>query len=648
MPENADQPNAPALSRRHMLIVGTTGLATGLAGCGGQEATDDSGSTGDGNGGGNGNGNGNGNDTEAGNDTAGNDSDGGNETNPDQFESTSLAMTQELAYVTNQTLPVLPVMEKLAQSFQATDDWNVPPADDERMQVYWPTSWLPRTGDWTLKEDAEDDRLTLSQWAVPADSQYNPWNGTNDGEARRTLFDRFMRYNVSTREYHPYLISDWTMDGTTVTLQVREGQTWHNGDPVTGTDVANQLKLDLYNSGGAGGIGPYVLPDGDLNAVPDRVQGADETTAEITLDREINEDILLSLLAPTQLRAYDGTYGEFVQALDDAESEDERSTALGELTDFTDPEPVGNGPFQWEDADSQRTLVTKYEDHPDAGNINFPEVEYLYKPENSGRWNSLKNGETDGSATLFMPQNQTSQLPDHMQTALVSRHWGMGIVFNHDQEPVDDVRVRKAIAHVINRDDAAKNSGAGTGSKVAVTYPSGLTGEFDDQIEGHWLEGVVDQFETYGRAEQQTDRAAELLQEAGYERQDGTWQMDGEPLELPIKGPAGFSDWVSGVETIVSQLQEFGIESEPVMQDSATYWGGDYSEGNFKLALQGWASYDHTHPYFHFDWIFQSGDATDSWNVPSEFEAPVLHDDLRDSETIAPGDYISELATPEE
>ncbi|ELZ22671.1 family 5 extracellular solute-binding protein [Halosimplex carlsbadense 2-9-1] len=635
--QNHGSNGTPMSRRRMMQLLGVTGAATGLAGCGGQSAVETD-TQGDG-----------GSDGSDGSDGG----DGGSGTpestaTPEGFDSTSMATIQELAYVTNQTLPVLPIMEKLAQSFQATDDWNVPSADSEKMQVYWPTSWLPRTGDWTLKEGADDERLTLAQWAVPADSQYNVWNGTNDGEARRMIFDRFMRYNVATREYHPYVISDWSVDESTLTLSVREGQTWHDGEPVTGTDVANHIKLDLYNSAGGGGIGPYVLPEGDMNAVPDRVQATGDKTVEVTLEQPVNEDILLSLLAPTRLRAYDEVYGEYVTALDEAESEEERSSALGELTEFTDAEPIGNGPFQWEDADSQRTLVSKYEDHPDADNINFSEAEYLYKPQNSGRWSSLINGETDGSATLFMPQNQTRRLPDHMQTALVSRHWGMGIVFNHDKEPVNDVRVRKAVANVINREDAAGNSAAGTGSKVAVTYPSGLTGEFNDQIEGHWLDGVADEFDTYGRAEKRTERAAELLRDAGYEKQNGTWQKDGEALSLPIKGPAGFSDWVSGVQTIVSHLQDFGIESEPIMQDSATYWGGDYVEGDFKLALQGWASYDHTHPYFHFDWIYRSGDATDYWNVPTEYEAPILHEDLRDSETIAPDGYISDLATPQE
>ena len=622
--DHTDRERRSAMSRRRFVTAaGAAGIA-GLAGCGGQQAveseTDEADTSGDGTA------------TETATAT------------PVEASSEAQRKIQELAYITNQTLPVLPVMEKLAQSFQSTDDWNVPDAGSTPTQLYWPTEWLPREGEWMAEEDSDDERLTFAQWAVPQDSQYNPWNGQNFAEGRRMLFDRFMKFNLANQEYSGYAIQDWSVEEDMVTLTLREGMTWHNGDDVTATDVANQIKLDIYNGGS---LGSFVAPD-DMGAVSDRVVASDEPTVEFPLAEPATETILLAYLQPKYLAAHEGTYGEFVTALDEASNEDERAQALNDLTEDTTPEPVGCGPFQFEDADSQRTLLSKFEDHPDADNVNYSEVEYLYKPQNQGRWNSLINNETDGSATLFMPQNRLNQLPDSMQVSLIPRHWGMGLVFNFEEEPVDDVRVRKAIAHVVNRDNAAQNSGAGTESKIPVTYPSGLTGEFNNQIESGWLEGVAGEFDTYGRGESQTDEAASLLQEAGYERQNGTWQRDGEPLELPIKGPSGFSDWVTGVETIVSNLQDFGIEAESVMLDNSTYWGSDYANGNFVVGLQGWASYNQSYPYFHFDWIFNSWDSQNAWNLPSDFESPVLHDQERDGDAVTPVDLVSELSTANE
>jgi peptide/nickel transport system substrate-binding protein len=450
-----------------------------------------------------------------------------------------------------------------------------------------------------------------------------------------------MRYNLSTQEYHGYVVSDWTIEGKTVTLTVREDQQWHDGTAVTATDVANQIKLDIYNGGS---LGQFVAPE-DEGTVPDRVVATDERTVELTLVEEANKDIVLPYLQPKYLAAHPGTYGDLVEKFDEAGSQEERSRVLNELTGMAVPDPVGSGPFTFEDADSQRTLVTKFGDHFDADNINFDEAEYLYKPSNQSRWNGLIGEETDGSATLFMPNNKLNQLPDSVQVSLIPRHWGLGIVFNHDRAPVDDVRVRKAVAHVINRKAVAGNSGAGTNSKIPVTYPTGLTSEFSGQVEGTWLEGVTDQFQTYGRDTAQTDEAASLLQDAGYQKQGGTWKKDGEALRIPIKGPAGFSDWVAGAETVVSQLRQFGIESEAAMKDTSTYWGKDYPNANFVAALQGWANYNQTFPYFHQRWLFDSTDANEYWQVPDEMEAPVLHEDYRDGETVEPAQLVSELST---
>lgn len=610
----------PFSRRRFVQAIGATGFTAGLAGCGGRQATQTT--TSQGNGGG-----------------------GDNSTpKPVEVNSESLKVIQELAYVTNQTLPVLPLQEKLAQSFQTTDDWSVPSKDSEKIQTYWPTDWLPRTGDWTAKNGSDDDRLTVAQWAVPKDSQYNPWNGKNFAEPRRMLFDRFMRYNLANQKYTGYLITDWKLDGKTFTLTVREGQKWHDDTPVTATDVVNQIKLDVYNGGD---LGQFVAPE-DKGKVADRVTAPDKSTVELTLAEEVNEDILLAYLQPKYLVAHEETYGEFVTRLDEAGSSDERSSILGELTSKTVPEPVGCGPFKFEDADTQRTLLSKFEGHPDADNINFPESEFLYKPSNQSRWNSLINEETDGSATLFVPKNKLNQLPDSVQTSLIPRHWGLGLVFNQKRDPVSDPNVRKAIAHVVNREDVAANSGAGTNSKIAVTYPSGLTSEFSNQVKGTWLKGVENEFETYGRGASQTEKAASLLEKSGYKKEGGTWKKNGKALRIPVKGPAGFSDWVAGAQTVVSQLQQFGIKAEAVMKDTSTYWGKDYPNADFVVGLQGWASYDQSYPYFHYKFLYDSTDSKEYWNVPSEVTAPVLHKDVRNGETVKPASLVSKLSTTKE
>lgn len=62
-------------------------------------------------------------------------------------ESTINEITVEQAWVTNQDLPMIPVMEKLEQTFLTdSDEWDIPKPDADVAQVQWANTWLPRLG----------------------------------------------------------------------------------------------------------------------------------------------------------------------------------------------------------------------------------------------------------------------------------------------------------------------------------------------------------------------------------------------------------------------------------------------------------------------------------------------------------------------
>lgn len=486
-----------------------------------------------------------------------------------------------------------------------------------------------------------DDALTLAQWAVPSDSQYNPYNGKNYAEPRRMLFDRLMMYNLAKGEFQPYALSEWQTNvsesETTLSMTVREGMTWHDGSPVTADDLVTQLKLDMYTGSS---LADYV------ERIDDAIEKTGKRSATLTLT-PVNERIVLSLVQPTRLAAKADVYGKFLTNLQDADGEEAKNQALSDLTGFTVSDPIGNGPFQFENADSQRTLLTKFDDSPWADNINFPEAEYLYMPSNQKRWNALINDRTDGSATLFMPQNKLQQLDSAVRVAKIPRHWGLGVIFNHAREPWNDPTVRRALTYVIDRKLVAKNSGAGTDTKIPVDIPSGLTGNFSGKVTGKWLspdsEGAPEQFDRYGT---DTEKAASLLEKAGYSKEGGTWvDSNGAPLEAPLKAPAGFSDWVAAARTMVSQLDSFGIKAQLLTKDTSTYWGQDYPNSDFDLALNGWASYDHTYPYFHFQTIWTGDDARNVWNVPKTVTVPPFDDPSGEPREVNPNKLVEQLST---
>lgn len=457
-----------------------------------------------------------------------------------------------------------------------------------------------------------DDTLTLAQWDVPSNCQYNPYNPSKYPVTQRMLFDRFMRYNLKTDKYHGYAVSKWSINGQTVTLTARNGLTWHDGSSVTAKDLVAQLKLDMYTGGS---LAQYV---GDIAS---DVHTTGKRTVQIDLSQKVNKNILLQILQPKRLAAKSGIFMKYVNKFDSASSSSGRTKVQSTLSKMKLSKPVGNGPFKFDSANSNRTLLTKYDKHPDAGKINFPKVEYKYLSTNQKRWEALINNETDGSATLFVPKNVLNKLPKTTEVARIPRDYGMGVLFqfSNTKYKFSDFRVRAALMYALDRSSIASNSGAGTNTKVPVNIPCGLTGNFS----GKPKQRLGSDASVFNKYSTDTSKAASLLKNAGFSKSGGTWKTpSGDTFAPTLKCPSGFTDWVAACKTIVSQLKTFGIKARLVTKSNSTYWGQDYVNGNWDLAVQGWASYSHSYPWFHFNWLFNSKDAKKYWNVPKTVNVP--------------------------
>lgn len=56
------------------------------------------------------------------------------------------SIVREQAWVANQDLPMLPIMEKQEQTWLTTDDWEMPSEDKDVFGIQYAPSWLPRQG----------------------------------------------------------------------------------------------------------------------------------------------------------------------------------------------------------------------------------------------------------------------------------------------------------------------------------------------------------------------------------------------------------------------------------------------------------------------------------------------------------------------
>ena len=471
-----------------------------------------------------------------------------------------------------------------------------------------------------------DQSLTIPGRYVPTELRWNPYAPSNYAEqGGYMVFDPFLRNNRSTGELIPYLFQEWSIDGTTLTINLREGDTWHNGEPVTAEDIVTKFTIDS--------IFGYPVAD-YLNGVT----AVDETTVEYEMADSYQEQVIMTILSQSWLNTPTSEYGQFVERYSDDLSEEELTTLQGDIQDHEIEEPVGSGPFQFESANQQVLTLSKYEDHPSADQINFPYYEVQYSASNQQQWAAMKNlTGLDATTTTIFPSRIRETLPDAVRQFLIPAYNGYSMAFNHNDEDFGRRNVRRAVANVIDQGAIGELSDI---TKTAVEVPAGV-GSFHTDTWRQHLGDEADSFSSYT----DTDRAAELLRQEGYSKEGGTWMKpNGDPFEFEIPVPGGWSDHVTLTNVVAQQLSDFGIEATNTNVENTTFFGQYWGPTDFKMCPWFWNNSGQTAPFFIQSWLLNS-DTVTNLGFPEEPPVPPLGD--RDGET-SPFDTtgkLQELAT---
>src|SRR5690606_10565538 len=160
---------------------------------------------------------------------------------------------------------------------------------------------------------------------------------------------------------------------------------------------------------------------------------------------------------------------------------------------------------------------------------------------------SLETGEIHIS---MVPAADAELFMDHPDFEVVSypaQGVGLALWFNTEREPLDDLRVRQALAHAVDRQGIIDAALDGHGSPAHGPLPP--------SIWGYW-EGVEDiGYDT------DLSRAAALLDEAGWTLGDGQEfrSKDGKTLSLTLYISSN-EEWIRAAELLQAQLRQLGVE----------------------------------------------------------------------------------------
>lgn len=343
---------------------------------------------------------------------------------------------------------------------------------------------------------------------------------------------------------HPYLAKswEWSDDGLSLTLKLEENAKFHDGQPLTSEDVGfSLLTIKQYH------------PFSTLFAPVEAVDTPDAHTAIIRLSQP-HPALLLALSTQLAPIIPKHVYGDGQEL----------------PTHPANSAPVGSGPFKLaEFRPGEQITLERFDDFFIEGRPYLDRIIIRLVPDPASLLLTAESGEAD-----FVPFIADSQAIKRLQGidrfAVTDKGYeGIGAInwlaFNTVKAPLDDVRVRQAIAYATDREfiTQALHRGVSKPQRSPIIESSPF---FNPEIPAY---------------DTDLDKANALLDEAGHAR-----GADGTRFKVTVDYlPGGGEQSQNIAEYLRSQLPKIGVGVEVRASPDFPTWAQRIAGGDFDLTL---------------------------------------------------------------
>ena len=302
-------------------------------------------------------------------------------------------------------------------------------------------------GDTTTTE-AEAEPLHL-EWALnqSPDTLFAPTTFGTPGPSgiMGLIYDNLLVY-TGDNELAESLATSWSAEGpTTYRYTVRDDAVFSDGSPLTVEDVVFTFEMQM---------------DPDLAS---KELFLFENIDSVTAD---GQDVVIELKSPdSSFKFLPAHLGAYIVKKDHVEPN---------YDSYGTPEtlPIGSGPYMVEEfvPDSHVSLVRNphyWGDPPAFDTIRFPVI-----PDDQTRLLAMQSGEIDG--TFFVPSGGLEQWEEAAQIVRATAFIFRGLTIDMEDDPFDDIHVRRALYHATDREGIVAGLFPGTAIPATTLDPSAM------------------------------------------------------------------------------------------------------------------------------------------------------------------------------
>ena len=316
----------------------------------------------------------------------------------------------------------------------------------------------------------------------------------SDGESLRVItqiFETLVALKPGTTEPEPGLAESWEADetGKVWTFKIRQGVTFHDGEPLDAEAVCFNFDRWYNFSGAAPEPERDLLLAGRLRRLRDVQQGqrraGGQPLRELRGDGRDTAVLTLTKPSATFIPALSQQAFSIAspKALEEFDADEGTVDADGVFTPtgtFGTEHPIGTGPFKFESWTRNDRLVLEKNDDYWGEQSKIDELIIRPIADNAARLQALQTGEIQGY-DLVEPQDIATIEGDSSLQIIDRPAFNVAYVgFNIALPPTDNIEVRKAIAHGLDRQAVVDNFYSGRAEVATQFMPPEVVGYADD------------------------------------------------------------------------------------------------------------------------------------------------------------------------
>jgi len=369
------------------------------------------------------------------------------------------------------------------------------------------------------------------------------------------IFDGLISYDKNLSEFEPRLAERWEVseNGLEINFHLRRDVRWHDGAPFTARDVEFAFRT-ITN--------------------PDTLTAYAEDYRQVERF-EVLDDYTIRI---TYRQPFAPALGSWASALIVLPRHLLEGKPINEQARDFGRHPVGLGPFRFESWESQKQISLRSNHDYYRGRPYIERSVTRVIPDTQTQFLELKSGGLDEMGLTPLQFQRQTDTPEFREGFAKYRYLTNSysyLGYNLKRPLFQDVRVRRAIAHAIDKQEIVDAVLLGLGSPAAVPYKPG-TYWINDQVKGPNHDPV---------------KARSLLAEAGWKDSDadGILDRDGERFEFEIITNKGNEQREKAATVIQRRLADVGIKVTIKVIEWAAFINNFIDKRNFDAVILGWS-----------------------------------------------------------